>query len=639
MILYIINYLVLFIVGILIVTKSKLNYDIIKEKLMFLYYRLLSINGKEDLTAKYLIHKYIEDEKIVDIVFEEFKENNTLMCDNEFNYNFIKREIQDSHFNQLRLKTNQSSSSEISYKPNQIDLVVVDKKVNRALIREDSTNKILSKSYKKKINIKFKEEDHESLKSLRSQTQNEEENEPIIVNSSFTHLKRKLNLEHIHKNEDICDEIIHTFLRKSRINRLKNKLKLKTNHNNKSYIDEQKSYSYIKDNLYRINSIKSISSNQSHYGEDASILKREKRNRSFSVSQSIAFENTIKSKLDNMKYHQTIQKSHKNQDYVNEFISQSNRKNIIDYYNSLFELIEKYLTHGITNEFQKHSNIHKSNCVRPNSNHFENNKSNINSLISNSYIYKGNLGRSIKLYNEMTKQKDEMIENVTQPAIPKFFAVDSMKIDINGKNQLDECWEKLVLDAKKHNIEVKLTTKEVIISPSFVISQVMNPPVISCLLGIFLGVSGLREVIFSENHYIKNCYFIYRVISGSFIPLVCVNAGYALVNSPKINLNFSITKLQIGVSYLLWLVVFPIIGYCVLLLFDVIYGNLISTSKVFRYSIFIPYALPATANLVILLNIVGNYYLNEYAYILSSETKSVFISQTLLLVIFFVIEG
>lgn len=639
MILFMMNFLVIFIVGLIVAKKSKFVYDSFKEKLLFLYYRLITEINSDDLTAKHLIYKYIEDERTKEQIYIDFKENNSLICDEEFDYVYItKNNNQQNTENNLISKNKESANVKSG---NVIDLVVENTQTHyrntskKLLLDRESSVTILPKGYIKKTQTRENRIKQHHYNNLRYETHENEE--LIIINSSFTNLKRELNLEILHKNIEISEELIQKCLRKSKLS----KIRKRKNRNNESSCksdNPEKSFSEINSNLNR------LLSNYSSTSKISQISLKE-RSKSFAATQSIKYQKNLKYLYEYVNNKSTLVDNE-------SFINNIDRKSLIDYYEALFDIIDKHLKNLIIDEINKNidtSNIMILNMISDvnnnnipiiiNTEKIVNDSQLFLKIIENSYSFKGSLNTITRIYKEMLIEKKEIMTNLTLEAVPKFFAVDSLKIDSKGEKVINEYWEKFLTKTKKHNIQLNLQIKELKISFYFVINQLMNPPVISCILGIFLGVSGLRDVIFSSNHYITNLYLTYRTASTTFVPLLCVNAGFALANSPKINLNFSITKKQTIISFIVWLILFPIIGYCVILLFDKIYGKLITTSKVFRFSIFIPYSLPVTTNLVILLNVVGNFYLNEYAYILGSETKSMFITQTLLLLIYFVIEG
>jgi len=81
MITYLIYNILLFIVGFIIMSSSKNKYAFIKEKLRFIWYRFLTKKNKhEDLFAKSVIFKYINNEEDANALYKEFTEFYYLEC-------------------------------------------------------------------------------------------------------------------------------------------------------------------------------------------------------------------------------------------------------------------------------------------------------------------------------------------------------------------------------------------------------------------------------------------------------------------------------------------------------------------------------------------------------------------------------
>lgn len=692
MIINIANYLMMFIVGILIILNSKNKYDLIKEKLRFIYYRQITETKREDIFAKYLIHKFIEDEDEVDQIYEEFVSSNNLECTSSFKYVYSNSSaidlIDNNNINIIK-HNNEEVSKDIHIDNKYIDdplkdlkdLVIPSKNNNNAEInemRQRYKNNFNSNNNNINLNNNINEmivpteqnindlnaivnlEEKPMLRNNKKSSNEKNKGNVVILSTNRDNLRRSINIEQLHHNIEISEKIINHNLRKSKINKKPHiNIPLSVNDCNASF-----SHKIDPDKLVRLNSLSSNYTNNNFFRPSIrqtitqQLLK--KRLRSKSITVALQHQAELNDKLNSMDGETLGLVDLKGL----ILYSKEDKESINKYYDALFDCIENKLLADLHTHYN--TNVNKR-LIHYNLNNLESNiNMNTNSIenqIIEPYIYQSNniiksrerilsaismistttlidnkLNNRIKLYNEFQKEALEVKDNINSSLVPKFIPIDSMNFTNHDKLVLEKIWVEFIKETQKYNIEIKLNITEVKLSLKFILDQLVNPPVISCILGVFIGVSGLRDVLFSDNHHITNLYNVFNIASKPLIPLMCVNAGFAIINAPKLNLNFSITRTQLIISYVTWLIVFPIIGYCIILLFTEIYGGLIETSKVFRYCIFISYALPCSTNLVILFSIVNNYYLKEYSYILNRETISMFITQTLLLLVFFVIE-
>lgn len=91
MITYLIYNFVLFILAFIMMSSAKNKYAFIKEKLKFIWHRYLTKQNKEDLYAKSLVYKYIKNEEKASEVYKEFKDNHSLVCNDEFEYTYTSK--------------------------------------------------------------------------------------------------------------------------------------------------------------------------------------------------------------------------------------------------------------------------------------------------------------------------------------------------------------------------------------------------------------------------------------------------------------------------------------------------------------------------------------------------------------------
>lgn len=549
MIIYLINILMLFIAGLIIMSNSKTNYNFMKEKLKFMWYYFITTTKREDMIAKFHLFKNLnsnDDKK--EQLFSSFKENNKLIFDSNYKYYYYKNGVSTEN---IELSNKVESKSEI----------------NKSLDRKNS--KELS-------------------------TINNKDNKDIIkINSCFISIKKNTTLTGLHKNESKAEDII---CKKEKFNSKRSSTLTKT--------------------LSKIHRRSNSMDNRNKTKKNALI-------------ENYLHHSTINLTNDNIQEENLIIAD-------NSFFTKQDRKNVLQYYNKLFDYIEEEIRKENAQEYlsdARNEDKENINFLTTETNLVKNNKKNIDN------VNKKQIDKEKKQMADFNKDKIEFIENIVANQLPMFFPVDSLSINRKENEVFNKLWIDFNNKALENKIEIELKIKEVKIDFKFVLSKLFNPPVICCILGLFIGISGLRDVLFSDNHYLNNIYQFFYLCEKCFLPLLCVSAGYSLIDIPSLNLNFSMTSFQILISFVVWVILFPIIGIGKVVLFRDTYAGIIETSKVFRYSLFVPYCLPVTSNLIILINIVDNYYLKEFSMILNRQTFSLIILQTLVLLIFFVWIG
>ena len=158
---------------------------------------------------------------------------------------------------------------------------------------------------------------------------------------------------------------------------------------------------------------------------------------------------------------------------------------------------------------------------------------------------------------------------------------------------------------KKIKPEFKLETNEIPLSISIILNKVHSPPIIGCILGLLIGMSGMREILFSTNHYIYNIVNGIQIVTKSAVPYLYIAVGISMLSINGINyMNTPITKKYIIISFFHRFLIIPAIGLLWVYIWKTFFGGIVASSKVFRISIFIPFCLPSTGTVVVIVNIV-----------------------------------
>jgi hypothetical protein len=222
---------------------------------------------------------------------------------------------------------------------------------------------------------------------------------------------------------------------------------------------------------------------------------------------------------------------------------------------------------------------------------------------------------------------------------PKFPTVKNLTINSDMCKVINQEWNKLFLNVKKINPEFKMSTIEVPVSFNIILSKIHSPPVIGCFLGLLIGMSSMREVLFSNNHYIANIVDGIQVVTKATVPFLYVNLGISILAIKNLNpLNTPLDKKYIILSFLHRNIVIPAIGLFYIYLWKTFYGGMVLASKVFRISMFMPFCLPCSTTVSVVFSIV-KYFHEEAGFILFTHIITMLINLTVLYLIYAVVEG
>lgn len=222
---------------------------------------------------------------------------------------------------------------------------------------------------------------------------------------------------------------------------------------------------------------------------------------------------------------------------------------------------------------------------------------------------------------------------------PKFPTVRYVPITRDEVPLIEEEWENFLKNAKNVKPDFELAKHHVPVTLKLILNKIYSPPIVSCFLGLIIGMSGMRNVLFSDNHYITNLVEGINLTFKTTIPLVYMALGISMISIKNMNfMNTPLTKTYIILTFLVRFVIVPCLGYLYVYLWAEYYGGIIATSKVFRISLFFPFCLPATATAAIIINMI-KYFGEETGLILFTHNVSTVVSLTILYMLYYVILG
>jgi hypothetical protein len=221
---------------------------------------------------------------------------------------------------------------------------------------------------------------------------------------------------------------------------------------------------------------------------------------------------------------------------------------------------------------------------------------------------------------------------------PKFPTVRCILLDNKKVELIDSEWTSYEGLVKQTIKDFKLERIESKFDIYVILKYMYIPAIVGGILGLLVGLSSMRNILFSVNHYITNIVDGIYLITKSAIPIMYIPVGMGLVSAKALTMNVPITNKYVYLSMLMRFAIMPSIGYIYVWLWKEYYGGIIATSLVFRITLFIPFCVPSTANMVVMVNMI-RYFIEESSYILFTHNVVLFMFLPILYMIYFIIVG
>lgn len=242
------------------------------------------------------------------------------------------------------------------------------------------------------------------------------------------------------------------------------------------------------------------------------------------------------------------------------------------------------------------------------------------------------------LFNSFKTEKQSLLSIVKDNEIPEFKVLESTYIGEKEEVELNRLYNDYALEMEKSNLKFQVG-KATKLGFKDILKKLFNPVVIGCFIGIMIGLSDIRTVLHSTNHYIKNITNCINFAEKAFVPLLFINLGYMLANNSKsTNRNMSLTKAQIILSFIFNYGVFPAFGLLVIYIMTIAAPSthIINTSLVFKFAIYLPWCLPVAPVSLLLCTNNGNFYMNEFSFLIFYQIATSILFQSFTLIIFFI---
>jgi predicted permease len=250
-------------------------------------------------------------------------------------------------------------------------------------------------------------------------------------------------------------------------------------------------------------------------------------------------------------------------------------------------------------------------------------------------IIEGNINKNYLI--EFQLEKSEIMKNL-HDIPPKFPIARGIEVNRININEINAIWDDYILAIKKLNNEFELHTCLMKADLALIINKIHSPAVVGTILGLIIGISGMREVLFSSNHYITNLVEGILVLTRATVPFLYLSVGISFVTIRGFSLDLPVSKKHMLVGMIIRFIIVPGCGLLWTYLWTEFYGGIIKQSRVFRISLFIPFCVPSSANLVIITNLL-KYFVAESNLLLVGQNITLLVTLTILYLIYFVVIG
>ena len=243
-----------------------------------------------------------------------------------------------------------------------------------------------------------------------------------------------------------------------------------------------------------------------------------------------------------------------------------------------------------------------------------------------------------------TFEKEQIIKNLEKN--PPEYPIDPyIKITQSNYSKILKEYDEWYKNEKQLNPNLNITLSKVKIDIFALIKALLAPPTNSFYLGLILGLSYMREIIFSKNIFWENIIDGVNVISGSFTPFLFLVIGVACLPQEKTpeerkqkSKVFLISKSHVVIIFVVRFIIVPILGIFAIIFWKNVYGKECESSLVFRLVLFFPWCLPSSTTFSVLVNLTG-YFFEEYGYLIMLQNFSCVITLTVLNMIYFLLVG
>ena len=243
--------------------------------------------------------------------------------------------------------------------------------------------------------------------------------------------------------------------------------------------------------------------------------------------------------------------------------------------------------------------------------------------------------------NELIELKEKININLNNEPI-KYPTNYTLKISPSDEKYIDKKYIEWEEKIKEQHTNFKGEKSNVHIHKMLILKSLISPPTIGFTIGILLGVSKIRDLIWDGNIYFANLMdgidFFHKVLTPFLFLVIGVACMPKQEKEKKEKKPILITKIHFIIIFVLRFLIIPFLGILAVFLWKKLYKKECESSTVFRLILFFPWCLPSSTTFSVLVNMSG-YFFEEYGYLIMLQNFSCIITLTLLNMIYFFIVG
>jgi len=161
--------------------------------------------------------------------------------------------------------------------------------------------------------------------------------------------------------------------------------------------------------------------------------------------------------------------------------------------------------------------------------------------------------------DEFELEKSEIMKNI-HDIPPKFPIARGIEINRINIKEVDAIWDDYLIAIKNLNNEFELHSCVMNEDLSLIINKIHSPAVVGTILGLVIGISGMRDILFSSNHYITNLVDGILILTKATVRFLYVSVGVSFVTIRGFSLNLPVSSNHMWIGMVVRFIIVPAFG-------------------------------------------------------------------------------
>lgn len=236
------------------------------------------------------------------------------------------------------------------------------------------------------------------------------------------------------------------------------------------------------------------------------------------------------------------------------------------------------------------------------------------------------------LKSQLEKEFESFILSLDNHRVPIDGAYDILFFSNDDEKIIDDLFEDF---RARYQNKVENYIEPAKVTVSQMLKKLFNPSIVCVFLGMIIGLSGMKNYLISNYHYLTNLTDVVFVTSLNLPAFVLIPCGLLATRIPTILKMIKLPINQQLISFLMSYVFFPVIGIAVVSLWRACFPQVVEESIVLRFNLYIPFCVPLGGYYIELIEETNNYYAEEFCYCFGKQYTISILSITIFLTLFF----